>query len=550
MRTFINSNSNFLKINFLIKKTQHTSYIHSLRPYLQPSQYELVEYAITEQKLNVSSSAIEMLIPIAQIISSALEITLQVDDFCQSQLQQLAAASADNEQLTTLAQRWQDCLAVSHPASGHSWAQRHIHQAEVYGASPKIVEFSTLMNRIKSLSPNQQDILDIAQSYKQSWSRFDQIDPIRDEQYHRLPHDAISQLNQWQLGLEESISTWEKIMDKLLSQHPDNEHIRMRRVFNPNNAPSLQWQDQLQQVNNIIQEIKDQGWLDISDINYTINYAQQIQLSKEHLEQIKYALIWLDEQQDYHEYKIWFKQLTESEKRSASQLLTVLQKPETNAALRLAYWREKSMPHFLTDSYWWDQLLAAHHQLSQSNVNSTPLIEEDSNQLQLRHQAGRYILTLRETEERHINAIDLSSILHLTKLSTTQAISQSETLARGIAQINPKLRLYQTKNLNILSFLSENLATKLDSYLADIGAKSIDFQSTKIAIKDSMLFRDRRHIAIVEEQLLSLDNEHIVYQRKLIQALQKSGYLIVSINSKELCQGYTVSEIVDNYIKA
>lgn len=123
----------------------------------------------------------------------------------------------------------------------------------------------------------------------------------------------------------------------------------------------------------------------------------------------------------------------------------------------------------------------------------------------------------------------------LSELSLTDRLKTAKKLASILLDIQPEVRFYQAKNLNIVSYLNSFAQKAVLQYLNSAGIKEIlQAESTYDQMVESLLETDRRPCLLVEDNLINpKDMSSLNWQYKLLDEMEKAGFRVITLNSRD-----------------
>lgn len=120
-----------------------------------------------------------------------------------------------------------------------------------------------------------------------------------------------------------------------------------------------------------------------------------------------------------------------------------------------------------------------------------------------------------------------------------QRLSERLATARALSGLllstQPRVRFFQTRNLNIISYLNSYVQKLVLQYLKQSGIKEIlPSGNVNDQMVESLLETDRRPYLFVEDDLFDTANtDNLCWQYQLLQEMKKAGFTIISFNSFE-----------------
>lgn len=140
-----------------------------------------------------------------------------------------------------------------------------------------------------------------------------------------------------------------------------------------------------------------------------------------------------------------------------------------------------------------------------------------------------------DVEDKRLNLYS-GALKEITQIPIADRYSVASALASALIAFNDEIKVFQTKNSNILSLLPDKINEQILSILNDKGIKEIKVQDNKRNLLiESILMENKESILIINDVLLngSLVNDYY-YQKEIINAFEKVGFKVRNLNTYEL----------------
>lgn len=528
------------------------------RPTLSWTSPEQQNYAIqyhSEDELSISCNELHGLVGVIQNIAVESRLDLFVDDHCSKKLYDQYLINCQHESAPYVWQVLKEVIETCYPAHDKPLEEQYKDLASQYQINElrSAQSIDHLIDNIDSQGVNIHAVLRHASRKLKTWSRFGLIDPLHNDIYNIAPklERLTSNLLDWQEQLSDIIKQKQNILDSILEQYPESRRNQLLKAINTSNNKNEQWNTQTNRLAGIIEAIISARILKNSDTSLTNNYVQQLSLANEYLSNIEYALFWLEEQSSYIEYNSWMKSISGIQKETAINAIDRIQNDAMVKVIKLRLWLKNKISAFPTDEEIQSECYEGLDQdLLRLNIALKEANTHSAGGLLLLYQDGLYTLsTDKKLIPQKLHDLTHANILPSQALNTSSLNKQSALLANLLSAYDENTYIYQTKEYNIVSLLLPYYHEQLTSYLTPLNAKKIEYQQIQTTLKESILTQDRKRILVINEGMLDpYAYESMIYQHQLIRAMEKTGYRIISIDSKALCSGYTFHELMDAHI--
>jgi len=129
---------------------------------------------------------------------------------------------------------------------------------------------------------------------------------------------------------------------------------------------------------------------------------------------------------------------------------------------------------------------------------------------------------------------------HLSKLSPIDKLNTAKKLAKILLFTKPRLKIFQLKNANIISCLSNMQNEYILEYFDHLGIKEIKItQMPYERIVDCFIETDRSPFLLLEEGLINpLFTTALVWQLEMVQLFAKCGFNVQALYSSDLILDY------------
>ncbi len=332
-----------------------------------------------------------------------------------------------------------------------------------------------------------------------------------------------------------AVSNWPKVTSKYLSRHS--------RRFNSRNHQSVIIYDAMHELRTLLTEINENGFIKVEVSNTPLSYEKQIIKVEGLLSQLLHCKHWIIDEAEYITWKRFYTSLSEEDKAIIDVLISLEKDNQQNQLkyMEIQKWKDKASANGVITSD--DSLTVFEAYKNLNNVIDWSLVNLSADTLttgdyQISFDGVDYRLsnTIKKDDKNSIVLIDknLDDIEPMVTLDYYSRIKQANQLTDAIIASKAKIKVYQTKTVNIISCLRDIDNEKVNSILASSKINELKGESEAELVKGSILAEDQEKIILVYDDLINVnETQHYFWQRLVLQCMSSAGYKVISINTED-----------------
>lgn len=348
-----------------------------------------------------------------------------------------------------------------------------------------------------------------------------------------------------------AISNWESVTSNYL--------LKYRKRINNRNHESILIYEATQELKVVLRDIENNGFLKIDISTKPMSYETQILQVGSLLKQLEFCKYWLEDEQDYIQWKRFYATLDYSNQNFVNTLISLDTKEikKQMIFLKLQAWKNQMLDDGIPTV---DQSLAVFE--TYKNVTSTinwcnvNLISQSTKaDYHLSYDGVIYSLNNgTATAEKTEIVIRDTQLYHIKPMVTLDYYNQSNQatyLTDAIVATKANIRTFQSRSLNIISCLDETDTSEMLTLLSNNNINELKGESLSDLIKGSILDEGKEKIIIVYDELLNVHlTEHYFWQRLVLQSMSSAGYKVISINTSDILEHLDLSAHLAPYASA
>jgi len=347
-----------------------------------------------------------------------------------------------------------------------------------------------------------------------------------------------------------AVNNWESLTVKYLARHS--------RRFNSRNHESKLMQEAMKRLTVVLRDIDQNGLVTVNISNNPLSYEKQIIQVEDLLHQLYFCKYWIADEGDYIAWRKLYETSTIDDKPLLN-ILTTLDSSVLQDQLKYIeiqqwknYVRDKGIPttndsHALFEAY-----KAFNTVIDWSSVK---LVADTvcNGDYTVTFDGAHYILNNRsDTAQRcsiTLNDKTLENIKPMVTLDYYNKSKQANQLAEAVVASKAKIRTFQTKSLNIISFLDYTDNEEILRLFADAKINELKGESESDLIKGSILEEGKEKILLVYDDMLNVRLiEHYIWQRLVIQCMSSAGYTVISVNTEDALDHISLEKYLASYL--
>ena len=347
-----------------------------------------------------------------------------------------------------------------------------------------------------------------------------------------------------------AVNNWESVTVKYLARHS--------RRFNSRNHQSMLMQEAMKRLRAVLRDINQNGLVIVNISNNPLSYEKQIIQVEDLLHQLYFCKYWIADEGDYIAWRKFY-ETTTIEDKSLLNILTTLDSSDLQDQLKYIeiqkwknYVRDKGIPttddsHALFESY---KAFNAVIDWSYVKLVADTVYNGDYT---MTFDGAHYILSnISNTAQRSsitLNDKTLENIKPMITLDYYNKSKQANQLAEAVVASKAKIRTFQTKSLNIISFLDYTDNEEILRLFANAKINELKGESESDLIKGSILEEGKEKILLVYDDMLNVRLiEHYIWQRLVIQCMSSAGYTVISVNTEDALDHISLEKYLASYL--
>lgn len=360
-----------------------------------------------------------------------------------------------------------------------------------------------------------------------------------------LPKDSYTEFSDLVMF---ALSNWESATRKYLSRYS-------KRINNRNQESAL-IHEATQELKMVLRDIENNGFLKLDITTTPLSYETQIAQVDTLLTQLQFCQDWLEDEQDYIQWKRFYATL-DLPTQNVIHALISLDANEVSQQMmymKLQAWKNEMLKDGIPNV---DQSLAlfeAYKNITSTiNWSAVNLISQSTKaDYHIHYDGVKYSLSNINQSESGATIVIKDKVLYQIKPMVTldyyNQSNQATYLTEAMVATGATLRTFQSRTLNIISCLDEVDTSEMLNTLKGNNINELKGESLFDLIKGSILDEGKEKIIIVYDDLLNVhQTEHYFWQRLVLQSMSSAGYKVISINTSDVLEHIDLSNQLAQY---